>query len=127
MAMSSGGFHTTPRLQQDSTMQRAPASEPAQTDDETPSGHKKSVQHASVGEKKSRRVQTLRVEKSECAPGLLGPLELSHCWLLASATPAQVVISCGMLCIQSGEEKKKALSAHMSGWNWLCRVFFSAH
>ena len=29
MAMSSGEFHTTPRLQQDSTMQREPASEPA--------------------------------------------------------------------------------------------------
>ena len=59
------------------------------------------------------------------APGPLGPLERGHADVNERSV-AQMVISSGMLCIRPGEDKK-ALGAHVSGWNWLCRVCLTAH
>ena len=38
-----------------------------------------------------------------------------------------MVISSGNAVHPAGRRKKKALSAHVSGWNWLCRVCLTAH
>ena len=57
------------------------------------------------GGKKSQRVQTLPVESTHCLPLAVGP--------------PQLVISSGMLWTW---QRRQALSADASDWNWLDRV-----
>ena len=84
-------------------------------DDGTPSGQK-SQSHVRVSgvKKVPARADPARGEHAEPAPWLLGPPEQRHCWQPASAPPAQVAISSGMLCIWLGEEKKKVSCSNPS-------------
>ena len=72
----------------------------------SPSGQKRPVRHANQWSKVSARADPARGEHAEPAFEPFGPLELSHCRLLASAPPAHVAISGGMPCIQRGQEKR---------------------
>ena len=72
----------------------------------SPSGQKRSVRHANQWSKVSAHADPARGEHAEPAFEPFGPLELSHCRLLASAPPAHVAISGGMPCIRRGQEKR---------------------
>ena len=83
------------------------------------SGQKRPIQHAGQWvEKSPGACRPCAWRARGACRWAVGPPEPSHCRLLASALPAQV--------IRLGEEKL-ALSAHVSSWNRLCQVCLMAH
>ena len=77
-------------------------------------------------EKNPARASPLR-EPHRASPWAVGAARtLSHAGV-SERSRAQAVICEEMLCIWLGEEKKTALSAHVSRWNWLCRVCLMVH
>ena len=82
------------------------------------------VQTPRQWQKKSRCVQTLRLENSEAAPGtsrVARSAPSRHCERSPFPLPARVVILSGRLCLQPGETCKEKRLAHVS----LCTVFAS--
>ena len=71
----------------------------------------------------TRNVQGRRVNPS-CESVVRGSKRVQT---LPLATPAQVVISIDRDAVHRLGEERKAVSAHVSGWNWLCRVWLMAH
>ena len=86
----------------------------------------KSIRCASQWLKVPARADPARGEHAEPLSWAVETAPTKPLQAASERSPAQVVISGGVLCIPLGEVKK-ALSADVSGWNWLCRVCLTAH